>query len=241
MATQLSSLVTAAQSKQPSKQPAEQPARASSGSGRTEIGDMDTFLKLFMTQLNNQRPTKPQDSTKLVEQLATFSTVEQMQSTNEKVGKILEDLAQGQIRDGLAFIGKQVSGPGNSIGLEDGSARIAYDLPREAETVKIAVTRPGGGETVATLEGETEKGTHTLTWDGKTDQGKQLEDGRYTVSVSAKTADGSEVAAATRTSGVVRTVALDGDQAVLELANGARIAPDKVETVRAPDASAGSA
>jgi flagellar basal-body rod modification protein FlgD len=239
--SELTSLINASQRSSGSGAAGRSSGAAAQGSDRaassseTRLGGMDTFLELFITQLENQRPTKPQDSRKLVEQLATFSTVEQMQSTNEKVGRILEDLAQGQIRDSLGFIGQRVSGPGNSIGLQNGSAEIDYSLSSDAAEAQIAVKRPGG-ETVATLDAETEQGAHTATWDGKSDDGQQLEDGRYIVEITAQKEDGSEVATSTTTSGVVDSVTLENDQAMLQLANGGRLNPNEVREV-APAAS----
>ena len=49
----------------------------------------DTFLQLFMAQLQNQDPTKPMDGTEYVSQLATLSQVEQATQTNKKLDSLL--------------------------------------------------------------------------------------------------------------------------------------------------------
>ncbi len=42
----------------------------------------DAFLKLLVTQLQHQDPTKPQDDAQFIQQLATFSSLEQLQAMN---------------------------------------------------------------------------------------------------------------------------------------------------------------
>ena len=42
----------------------------------------DDFLRLLMTQMQNQDPTKPMDDSQTMAQLAQFSSLEQMQNLN---------------------------------------------------------------------------------------------------------------------------------------------------------------
>lgn len=61
---------------------------ASSQSGSTpQLGESD-FLKLLVTQLQNQDPTNPMDNQQFVAQLATFSSLQQLISINDAVTKL---------------------------------------------------------------------------------------------------------------------------------------------------------
>jgi flagellar basal-body rod modification protein FlgD len=52
---------------------------------RSDSLGSDAFLKLLITQLQNQDPTAPQSDTEFVAQLATFSSLEQLTSINTAV------------------------------------------------------------------------------------------------------------------------------------------------------------
>jgi hypothetical protein len=71
--------------------------------------DFQTFLQLLTTQLKNQDPLNPMESTEYATQLATFSGVEQQVRTNE----LLETLSNGYATLGLGqlsgWIGMQAT------------------------------------------------------------------------------------------------------------------------------------
>jgi flagellar basal-body rod modification protein FlgD len=54
----------------------------------------DAFLKLLVTQLQHQDPTKPQDDAQFIQQLATFSSLEklsEMSASLQTIGQLLAD------------------------------------------------------------------------------------------------------------------------------------------------------
>ena len=56
----------------------------------------DAFMKLLITQLTHQDPTKPQDDTALIAQLAQFSSLEQMQQMNQTLTSIAQFFDQAK-------------------------------------------------------------------------------------------------------------------------------------------------
>jgi flagellar basal-body rod modification protein FlgD len=68
--------------------------------------DYQSFLKLLVTEMKNQDPTKPMDATQYVAQLATFSQVEQAVQTNTKLDRLLQSSALAQA-DGI--IGRTIT------------------------------------------------------------------------------------------------------------------------------------
>lgn len=84
----------------------------------------ETFLQLFMTQLQNQDPTKPMDGTEYVSQLATLSQVEQATQTNKKLDSLLTSSFLDQAD---SLVGKTImSSDGNSSGVVQ-SVKVTSD------------------------------------------------------------------------------------------------------------------
>ena len=69
-----------------------------------ELGK-DDFLKLLITQLSHQDPTKPTDNTQMIAQMAQFSSLEQMTNMNQEFSKMNQMLVSAQ---GVNTIGKTV-------------------------------------------------------------------------------------------------------------------------------------
>ena len=69
----------------------------------------DDFLKLLMTQLQNQDPSSPMDNTEFIAQMATFSTLEQMFNIGSKLDTIIANNSQNNLVSGSELIDKQVT------------------------------------------------------------------------------------------------------------------------------------
>ena len=68
--------------------------------------DYNSFLQLLVTQMKNQDPTNPTDSTQFLSQLASFSGVEQSVQTNSKLDTLLTGSALSQAE---GMVGKQLT------------------------------------------------------------------------------------------------------------------------------------
>jgi flagellar basal-body rod modification protein FlgD len=56
----------------------------------------DAFLSLLVTQLRHQDPTEPMDNSQFIAQLATFSSLEQLQQVNTTLSSIASYFQQMQ-------------------------------------------------------------------------------------------------------------------------------------------------
>lgn len=80
-------------------------AGAASAASQKSNLDYESFLKLLVTTMKNQDPTKPNDPAQTLAQLASFSVVEQGIKTNSKLDALMSAAAGGQAG---ALIGKVV-------------------------------------------------------------------------------------------------------------------------------------
>ncbi len=65
----------------------------------------DAFLKLLIAELSNQDPLNPMEDREFISQMATFSSLEQMQNMN----KTLESMAEANKFSAVQYIGKAVA------------------------------------------------------------------------------------------------------------------------------------
>ncbi len=64
----------------------------------------NTFLTLLITQLKNQDPMNPQDSSQFVAQLASFSSLEQMTAMNTNMQNVLDNSATSLINQQVTLL-----------------------------------------------------------------------------------------------------------------------------------------
>ena len=86
--------------------------------------DYDMFLKLLVSQMQNQDPLNPAESTEYVAQLATFSQVEQSIQMNAKLADLL---AGFQLSQSDAILGRTLTSADGSISGTVNSVQFTQD------------------------------------------------------------------------------------------------------------------
>jgi flagellar basal-body rod modification protein FlgD len=142
----------------------------------------EQFLKLMLTQLQNQDPTAPMESAEFLGQLAQFGTVSGIQGLQQQFVDVAESLSADRALRGAALLGKSALTPAESIALkEEGATRFSLDLPTASSGVKIELTDQGGRLVRSiNLEGQN-AGLLDVSWAGLDDDGRRLPSGRYSV------------------------------------------------------------
>ncbi|SER06453.1 flagellar basal-body rod modification protein FlgD [Gracilibacillus ureilyticus] len=69
----------------------------------------DEFLKILMTQLQNQDPSNPMDDKEFISQMATFSSLEQMMQMNTAITNLVNNQMVSPVIQYSHLIGQQVT------------------------------------------------------------------------------------------------------------------------------------
>lgn len=203
-------------------------------SGPSALGKED-FLRLLVTQLGNQDPMNPANSTQFVAQLAQFASLEQLMGVNQGLDLIGMAQTASTSAQMVGFIGKHIAYRGDQLHVRDGQAGdIVVDLASQADDVKVTV-RDAQGRVVRTLDvGGLEKGTQHIAFDALDDAGNPLPDGSYTVEVAASDDEGNPIGVSLRSEGVVTGVVFDEGYPELVLDDGSKVALGQVLSVDEP-------
>ncbi len=181
-------------------------ATQTSESKQSVVGK-EQFLHLLVTQLQNQDPLNPADSTEFTAQLATFSSLEELQNINttlEGVSTSQTILTNSQAVD---YIGKKIQALGDQLYLADGEADpIEFNIHDDAAGVYIKIYNQYG-EFVQDLElGAMSAGQHSVEWDGLDHNGDTAADGSYRFEAMAVDQNGDATSITSFTTGTVSGV-----------------------------------
>ena len=210
-------------------------ALSSLASGNASLSkvNFDTFLKLLVAQLKNQDPLNPLDGTQFTGQIAQFSSLEQQINGNNYLKEILAQRDFGEQSLATSYLGKDVLGPGNALVKTDDSTTFGYEVEKGANRVDVDIIDNATGSVVRSFVGDAAEGSHTYTWDGKSDNSVALPNGNYTLRVKASDIDGKVITSQPYVYGRVNSVLNDGTTVGLELADGRTITAKSVIGVRA--------
>ncbi|SDM64662.1 flagellar basal-body rod modification protein FlgD [Fictibacillus solisalsi] len=78
-------------------------------SGGSSVLGKDDFLKILMTQLQNQDPASPMEDKEFISQMATFSSLEQLTNMNSSIDQLISKQSAQTFMLQSGMIGKSVS------------------------------------------------------------------------------------------------------------------------------------
>ncbi|MDI1350646.1 flagellar basal-body rod modification protein FlgD [Aquabacterium commune] len=106
----------------------------------------DRFLKLLVTQMQNQDPLNPMDNAQVTSQMAQINTVTGIDKLNTTMGAMNAGMAQMQMLQGASLVGRQVLLDGNQLAF-DSTGKVAtgaYSLDGAASSVRIDIINAAG-------------------------------------------------------------------------------------------------
>ena len=161
---------------------------------RTELGQ-DDFLKLMITQFQNQDPFKPMENGEFLGQLAQFSTVSGIDSLNTSFSGLAGSIQDEQALQAANLVGRSVLAV-TDIGYlaEGGLVNGAVEIDGAVSNVQLEITN-SAGEVVQRLNlGEQPSGLARFSWDGMNSDGERAPADHY--QVTARVVRGNNVESA---------------------------------------------
>ncbi len=205
-------------------------APVGAGGALTPASDFETFLTLLTTQLQNQDPLKPLESTEFVAQLASFSAVEQQVRTNDALSRIQELLGGSPVSTLASWIGMEVRALRDAT--FDGTPVDVFAAPVEgADRADLVVRNPAGDVVQRMPVGQNDA---VVQWTGTTIAGTPFASGRYRFEVESfqnGTLIRSEQAPVY---GEVTEARLENGATMLVFSDGSQLPSDQVTAIRNP-------
>ncbi len=189
----------------------------SSALGSSQSLSQSDFLQLLVTQVKNQDPTKPMDSTQFVSQMAQFSSLSGITSLNTTMTGVAQSMQSSQLLQGALLVGQQVLAPGSSAELSSTTPLMgAVTLPASASGVTVQIADASGNSVQTISLGTQNAGQIPFSWDGTQANGKQAPSGTYQISASYLQ-NNQAVAASTQVAARVNSVALGSSGLMLDI------------------------
>ncbi|WP_321796692.1 flagellar hook assembly protein FlgD [Caballeronia sp. J97] len=207
---------------------------SSSATGTQSASDLqNTFLTLLVTQLKNQDPTNPADSSQMTSQLAQINTVTGIGQLNTSLSSLATQLSAGQQTQAALLIGSNVLAAGNSVTVSNGaSSSFGVQLANDVSDLQIVV-KNASGQIVNTLDlGAQGAGVVPVTgWTPVDSKGATLANGSYTITAQG-TINGQQATATTLSAAQVQSVVqMSGGAPGLKLSNGSTVALTGVASI----------
>nr|HEX4316673.1 flagellar hook assembly protein FlgD [Kofleriaceae bacterium] len=161
-------------------------AAATSSTSNNLTASTDSFLKLFMAQLQAQDPLDPQSGADMVGQLAQLSTVEQGAQTNQSLASLVAG-QQSTSNSGLSnLVGRTVDANAGDFSMQATGGPpppLHLSATSSMQGANVVIT-DSSGKTVRTIP--IPAGTSsTVQWNGCDANGTPLPPGSYHIAVDA--------------------------------------------------------
>ena len=154
--------------------------------GSNQTLDQEDFLKLLTQQLAQQDPTEPVDNDQMITQMASFSTVEGIAQMTEQFDSLNSVMTSSQALQASSLVGQKVLIPSNIADRVVGSDIGAVISTPSGTNGDVTVTVENeDGEVIRTINiGQQNAGNNDFSWDGKDEDGNEVEEGLYSITAT---------------------------------------------------------
>lgn len=176
----------------------------------------DDFLKIMLTQMKNQDPSKPFNAEEMATQMAQFASVEQLQNLNQTVGKMVNSNQPMERMAMTNMIGKTITiDRERFVHSENETSSLGFGLSKDAKHTKIKIISESGETILEKDLGEFKAGAQTFVWDGAKTNGMPVKSGNFIFRIEARDGNDRTIAMDSKGQAKVVGVAFDGPEGAL--------------------------
>lgn len=208
-----------------------------SESSAAAAADFQSFLTLLTTQLRNQDPLSPLDSTQFVEQLASFSAVEQQVETNDRLETLANSLTGSGLEGAAQWVGNDVEVPSGAAQFSGDPLSFGIPGASTSGTREIVISDQSGN---IVYREALSSAASNFTWNGTSSEGNLLAHGNYQAAVTTTSEDGEVTLDTPHAAARVVEARLVDSEIKLVLENGVVVSPSDVTALREPSPVEGS-
>jgi len=202
------------------------------GTSSKEI--QDNFMRMLITQLQNQNPLNPMDNAQFASQLAQMSQLQGIESMRSSIDSFVKQVQSGRLLEQSSLVGRQVMATSESVQW-NGTDAVNFAVNADA-TISDAVLRIKSFDgrvldeiKLGTLSGDM-KG---LSWDGTDKEGAPLLPGKYLLTVDGIGLDGKTSKGNVLTPAQVTSVRRAGNDIEVDLSDGRSVLDSQILQVGA--------
>jgi flagellar basal-body rod modification protein FlgD len=178
--------------------------------------NFNDFLSLLLTQVKNQDPTSPTDTTQFTTELVQFTGVQQQVATNSNLNQLISLQQTSQVLQSSDLVGHHASVQASQITLQSSTGQVSF-TGTAGEPVAVAVV-DSSGNVLRDASITANAGTNSWTWNGLDNSGNQVPDGAYRIALETAPAGGGTPTAVPYTvQGVTTGVSTNGTTTMLQL------------------------
>jgi len=154
----------------------------------------DDFMKLFITQLQYQDPTKPMDTDKMLQETSQMTQLQSNNELRDDLKKLIDRMNSSAQYSAVNMIGKMANTGNDKIVVadaknsnSDASFSLYFNDDFKNATIKILDKNGDIVRTISVQNGS--KGVQKFNWDKKDDNNQPVSDGEYTIEANYTTTD----------------------------------------------------
>lgn len=171
-----------------------------------ELTDTDVFMTLYIEQLKAQDPTEPQDTNKMVSQIAEMSSLEELSTISSQLESMTTAFTSSQAISASTLVGQKMMATTSQAMLDEGgSIPVKMSIPEVSLSTTLEISN-AAGDKVRDLSVNEE----SFVWDGRDNDGNELAAGQYNFKALSIDGEGVKTSLMTRLPAKIEGVTIGG-------------------------------